>query len=71
MKYIIIFLFTITVYNSDFCDGWEKGYVRGYCYQDPNCIEPIVPLCPLPNLLEDTYQDGYDRGFLKGKEDKL
>jgi len=49
-----------------FCDGWEDGYKAGYCYRQFGCLEPLVPLCPLPRLGEDSYKDGYNRGFLAG-----
>lgn len=59
----IILAFTTKTY----CDGWEKGYKRGYCYKVQNCIEPIVPTCPIPEIGFETYQDGLDRGFVEGK----
>lgn len=62
-----IVIFTSTpVLASPFCDGWTDGYKAGYCYRQSGCIEPLVPLCPLPHLGENTYQDGYNRGFLAG-----
>jgi len=80
MKYLFI---TVTVFlilqvgallatasDDSYCEGWEKGYVAGYCYEVVNCIEPVVPVCPIPEIGFDTYQDGYNRGFTKGKEDK-
>lgn len=51
---------------SAFCDGWEDGYKARYCYRQYACLPPLVPLCPLPRLGEETYQDGYNRGFLAG-----
>ena len=53
-----------------FCDGWRSGYVAGYCYRQYGCIEPIVPICPLPRIGEDNYEGGYNRGFLQGLNDK-
>jgi len=51
---------------GDFCSGWNNGYKAGYCYQKGYCLPPIPPLCPFPNLGEDSYDDGYNRGFLAG-----
>lgn len=48
--------------------GWQKGYISGFCYQDLNCITPIVPVCPLPMVQFNTYKDGYNDGFLQGKK---
>jgi len=61
-----ILLFSSLAFADAFCDGWEDGYKAGYCYRQYACLEPLVPLCPLPRLGEDTYQDGYNRGFLAG-----
>jgi hypothetical protein len=52
--------------DTGFCEGWEAGYVAGYCYNQYSCLAPLVPLCPLPRLNEDSYQGGYNRGFLAG-----
>lgn len=58
----------LTENNSVYCNGWEIGYVRGYCYQDLECVKPLVPLCPLPKLNFDKYQDGINDGFVAGKK---
>jgi hypothetical protein len=52
--------------ESAFCEGFHAGYNAGWCYQQYGCLQPLPPLCPLPNLGESTYQDGYNRGFLAG-----
>jgi hypothetical protein len=62
----IILVFTSLAFADAFCDGWKDGYKAGYCYRQYACLEPLVPLCPLPRLGEDTYKDGYNRGFLAG-----
>ena len=71
MKKFLIFVavfvtFSFAGYGGSFCSGWEDGYAAGYCYQDYSCLAPLVPLCPLPRLGEDTYQGGYNRGFIAG-----
>lgn len=69
-----IILLGITLMSNkpqQYCEGWQEGYVRGWCFDDQFCQEPLVPLCPLPELGFEKYQDGYDRGFLKGKQDRL
>lgn len=62
---ILIFTAT-TVLASAFCNGWEDGYIAGYCYKQHTCLRPTVPLCPLSGIGENTYQHGYNRGFLAG-----
>lgn len=55
---------------SEFCEGWEIGYPQGYCYQEVNCFPPPTPLCPLPQMGMDKFEDGRNRGFLRGLSDK-
>lgn len=53
--------------GHDYCDGWNTGYEVGACYQrSVGCVPPVPPLCPLPEMGADSYQDGYNRGFLAG-----
>lgn len=52
--------------KSAYCEGWEDGYVKGYCYKKVGCVTPIVPPCPIPDPYEDSYTDGYNDGFLAG-----
>ena len=55
---------------SDYCDGWEKGYPAGWCYERPMCYPPMTPMCPMPDFMRDSYQDGYNDGFVRGREDR-
>jgi len=59
-----------SVEYSDYCDGWKAGYKAGYCYQQVYCLEPLPPLCPLPQIGRNSYEDGYNDGFVKGRRDK-
>lgn len=56
--------------NTPFCVGYQDGYVSGYCYQEYSCLHPIKPICPIPNIGEKGYQDGYNRGFVNGNQSK-
>ena len=61
---------TLICNSDDYCDGWNDGYKSGWCYgRGYGCLEPLVPLCPLPRLGEDGYKAGYNRGFLQGIND--
>lgn len=67
------FLITSFIYSqTDFSRGFQKGYKDGYCYQVYGCIAPIPPLSPMPNSNESphSYKQGYQKGFLIGKQAK-
>lgn len=70
---IISLSFTIKIYSqSNFDNGFKSGFKNGYCYSNQasgTCYPPIPPLPPLPQLNEsrDSYNDGYNRGFLYGQ----
>ena len=55
---------------TSYCKGWEIGYVEGWCYPSAYCNAPYPPVCPIPKVNLTTYQDGYNRGFIKGQNDK-
>jgi hypothetical protein len=63
---ILVFTLSVFAFNDAFCEGWATGYKAGWCYRQNFCLAPLVPLCPLPNLGEDNYMGGYNRGFLVG-----
>jgi len=71
---LTIFWFTIATMaaQNDYDRGFRVGYKEGYCYNDFGCLAPITPLTPIPYLGENmnSYQDGYNRGFKMGTEDK-
>lgn len=66
-----VLIYTVTVAQNDYSRGFEKGYKAGYCYNDYSCTT-IAPPCPPPYAGEswDSWQDGYNRGFKMGSEDK-
>lgn len=56
--------------GKDYSDGYCEGYKAGWCYGKGACIEPICPITPIPRVGEDSWQDGYNRGFVKGLTDR-
>ena len=70
-RFLIIFaVLLMSSSDSPFCEGYEDGYVAGYCYRIFGCQSPIVPNCPLPEIDENTYTDGYNKGFVHGRQAK-
>lgn len=52
---------------NDFCNGWEDGYCEGWKdVKGQYSICPITPICPIPEIGQDTYRGGYNRGFKAG-----
>ena len=56
--------------NTDFCTGFQDGYSAGYCYEEDFCIPPTPPICPVPDVGKDTYEYGFEIGFVEGLNDK-
>lgn len=71
---LILLLLTFVAFGQykDYDRGFKNGFKEGYCYNDYGCISPIAPITPIPLVGEsnDNYQDGYNRGFKWGLEDK-
>lgn len=59
---------TIEKSYSDYSDGWADGYCAGYKYvKGKYIICPVAPVAPVARAGENTYKDGYNRGFVAGK----
>jgi len=79
MKNITFTFFCLFLINSiatsqtNFNIGFKDGFKNGYCYSNNQsgyyCNPPLPPLSPLPQISENrnSYQDGYNRGFLYGQ----
>ena len=65
----LIFL-SFTSIQDPYCDGWEEGYCEGWqSIKGQLAMCPMTPICPITEVLEHEYNDGYNRGFLKGRVD--
>ena len=74
LLFVVILLFSIINVHaqSNFDNGFKSGFNNGYCYSNQasgTCYPPVPPIPPLPQLNEsrDSYNDGYNRGFLYGQ----
>ena len=68
---IAFFYFSTNKSQSNFDNGYKKGFQEGYCFNKSiGCIEPISPIAPIPKIGENmnSYTDGYNRGFNDGLE---
>ena len=60
---LALFFFTSNALASDFCDGFEAGYIAAY--QSP--LTPFVPLCPMQPLKGfDSPKSDFEHGYLIG-----
>lgn len=66
---LMLFVSLISFAQTQFSNGFQEGFKKGYCYEKGfNCLSPIAPLPPIPNIGENnnSYVDGYNRGFQVG-----
>lgn len=66
---IVTLCSTLCLGQTQFSNGYQNGFKEGFCYQIYGCTTPIPPITPLPRINENytSYKDGYQRGFLDGK----
>lgn len=78
LKKVFLILLSIMITFDAICQtrfvlGFNDGFKNGYCYTSNKtgyfCTPPLPPLAPLPQINEskDSYQDGYNRGFIYGQ----
>ncbi|MDA9139501.1 PQQ-binding-like beta-propeller repeat protein [Flavobacteriaceae bacterium] len=57
--------------ESDFRNGYIKGFKKGYCIDDSFCNPPFSIEVPLWGKMGfNTYSDGYNKGVIAGKAKK-
>ena len=55
--------------HGTFEDGWKDGFESGWrSVKGSMGIVPITPICPIPRIGKDSYEDGFDRGFARGRD---
>lgn len=80
MKFFGIALVAMTISSSaafassDFCEGFDAGYIDGYKEESGSSMTPNTPTCPTRPLrssgdTENDYDFGYQIGQERGQED--
>ena len=68
--FILIFIISTSFISDDFCQGFEDGYCEGWKdVKGQYEVCPVAPVCPVPDVDNDTYRGGYNTGFKKGRQD--
>jgi len=67
-------MFSTSVFASEFCDGFERGYITGYKQSSGSSFELFTPFCPFQpfkgfNDPESNYEHGYIIGYEKGLQE--
>lgn len=63
---VAAFFVSVSLAESQFCEGFYEGVRAGICYNKTFCNPSIPSLCPIPHIGQDSWRDGYNRGFLVG-----
>ncbi|CAN1558749.1 NrfG FOG, TPR repeat [Flavobacteriaceae bacterium] len=66
----ILFLFSINILIAQ--SNWQNGYVKGYkigsCNGNPSCVGLYPSLIPVSNTGSFSYEDGFAQGAIDGKK---
>ena len=58
--------------KSDFCRGFERGYITGYKQASGSSFDPFTPFCPFqPTKGFNDPQSDYEHGYIIGYEQGL
>ena len=65
---LLIYLFPIIIFSqSAYTKGYNEGFKKGYCYNQPlGCVAPL-PYLPTASI-KTSFEEGYNDGFIKGTE---
>ncbi len=56
-------VWNIQAQTKTFCDGFENGFMDGKASLSNRNKNFIVPICPVANMHQDTYDNGYSIGY--------
>ena len=73
---LVAILSSSSAVASDFCAGFERGYITGYKQSSGSSFDPFTPFCPFQpfkrfNDPESDYEHGYIIGYDKGTTEGL
>lgn len=55
--------------STEYREGWKQGWREGYRHvAGKRALMPLVPMPPMPQLGADSWQDGYNDGFVAGRK---
>ena len=72
---LLLLLTMVSVaFASDFCDGFEQGYITGYKQAKGTSMEPMAAMCPMQPMKgfgdpKSDFEHGYTIGLRKGTAD--
>ena len=72
---IFNFLLCFSAYaNTQFCKGFERGYITGHKKASGSSFDPFTPFCPFQpfkgfNDPESDYEHGYIIGYEQGLQE--
>jgi hypothetical protein len=53
--------------ETEFCKGFDEGFCEGFKdVKGQFVVCPVTPVCPVPQVNQDTYKGGYNAGFKAG-----
>lgn len=57
------------MHGAEYSAGWKRGWVDGWKHvKGKRAMTPMVPMAPMPPFGRKSEQDGYEDGFVAGRE---
>lgn len=70
MRTLILIVFTAMFAYGEFCKGFSDGHCEGWRdVKGQLVVCPVPPVCPVPEVNQNTYKGGYNLGFKRGIRD--
>ena len=75
VSFVFCFVSPVTAFaESEFCQGFKRGYITGYKQASGSSFDPFTPFCPFQPFKkfsdpESDFEHGYIIGYEKGLEE--